>query len=388
MKKSLLALTMCFFASFSLGLHAKGNLNSEISSKQGENSFGYSDPKFGHDSNVLDHIDSWVSEGKRNLSNLYNDQDMDEGSLIFSDSWVENTKLAPLREKLSIVTGGVRNFLNWLNDTAQYEESRKSYLAKIVTMMWGVFGESVDNQEGFFRGSYKIIDPDYKLYEFLLGYVKLVTGSQDPKTLSYKNTTSNHAYRRSPAKGGSSHYKNECLENEQFGIDIRREGSETTLKILPAGKTHILFGRIHIPGIDLPLTFVKFEEVGMGGLGEFVAHSLNFGASGCNVKDKDRREKDVPALIREAFGFFCDNLDAIDGEYIVIVDTAARKEIQNKGTIYDMVNFIRDHYSEMPESEEFIAELENMFKSSGYSADHFEIRSGLEVILDHRTIKN
>lgn len=340
----------------------------------------YTNESFHHDLNIIGQADTLVAEGKALLTQLYNNEELLNPSLDLKETWISNTKYAPLREKLSIVSGGLRFFSNWWNDTYQADEKRKDYLTKITTMMWGIFGESVDKKEGFVRGSYKIIDPDFKLYDFLLGYVKLVTGAEDPKLLPYGCTTSNHGYRRSPRLKGSSHYKIECKNDEQFGIDIRRENYETTLKILPASKTHILFGRLTIPGSNLPITFVKFEEVGMGGFGEFLDHSLNFGASGHNLTDADRREKDVHKDVKLAFEEYCKYLSGNVQETPL---NLLVERIKNHGTVYEMLQFLHETFNAHEEFHGMISTFYSMLEANGYEKQVADIRNGNEVILDH-----
>ena len=378
MKKACLLLAVLAAPIFSSNLYALGD-----EEKQEIVLNNYSDQSFYHDSNITNHVDTLVSEGKTLLSQLYNNENLVDPSLDVAASWIDLTKYAPLREKLAIVSGGLRRLSNWWNVPNDAEQIRKSYLTKITTMMWGVFGESVDKKEGFVRGSYKIIDPDFKLYNFLLDYVKLVTGSEDPKLLPYGRTSSNHGYRRSPRLKGSSHYKLECKNDEQFGIDIRRENYETTLKILPASKTHILFGRLTIPGSNLPITFVKFEEVGMGGFGEFLDHSLNFGASGHNLTDADRREKDVAIDVRLSFEAACAFFITNNPELTLAMDNDLLQKLKTKGMVYEMIQFLNEKFSTENEFDEIISNFYETLKINGYQRQVAEIRNGNEVILDH-----
>ncbi|MDP3532511.1 MAG: hypothetical protein Q8S31_04405 [Alphaproteobacteria bacterium] len=382
MKKAYLLLAVLAAPIFSSTLYALGDED-----KQEIILNNYSDQSFYHDSNIIGHIDTLVEEGKTLLGQLYNNEDLVDPSLNLAAPWLELTKYAPWREKLAIVSGGFRlaksYAKNWLYGEDQTEKKRKDYLTKITTMMWGIFSESVDKKEGFVRGSYKIIDPDFKLYNFLLDYVKLVTGSEDPKLLPYGCTSSNHGYRRSPRLKGSSHYKLECKNDEQFGIDIRRENYETTLKILPASKTHILFGRLTIPGSNLPITFVKFEEVGMGGLGEFFDHSLNFGASGHNLTDADRREKDVVIDVRLAFEAACAFFITNNPELTLVIDNDLLQKLKTKGMVYEMIQFLNEKFSAENEFDSIMSNFYDMLGHNGYEKQVAEIRNGNEVILDH-----
>jgi hypothetical protein len=378
MKKAYLLLALLAAPLFSSTLYALGD-----EEKQEIILNNYLDQSFHHDSNIIGHIDTLVEEGKTLLGQLYNNEDLSNPSLNLAAPWLELTKYAPWREKLAIVSGGLRRLSSWWKGPSDAEQIRKDYLTKITTMMWGIFGESVDKNEGFVRGSYKIIDPDFKLYNFLLDYVKLVTGSEDPKLLPYGCTSSNHAYRRSPRLKGSSHYKNECKNDEQFGIDIRRENYETSLKILPASKTHILFARIVIPGSNLPITIVKFEEVGMGGLGEFFDHSLNFGASGHNLTDVDRREKDVVMDVRLAFEAACTFFITNNPELTSVVDNDLLQKLKAKGMVYEMLQFLNEKFNAEKEFDDIMSHFYNMLELNGYEKQVAEIRNGNEVILDH-----
>ncbi|MDP1975324.1 MAG: hypothetical protein Q8K37_05065, partial [Alphaproteobacteria bacterium] len=166
MKKAYLLLAILAAPIFSSTLYALGD-----EEKQEIILNNYSNESFYHDSNVTNHVDTLVSEGKTLLSQLYNNENLVDPSLDLAAPWIDLTKYAPWREKLAIVSGGLRRLSSWWKGPNDAEQIRKSYLTKITTMMWGIFGESVDKNEGFVRGSFKIIDPDFKLYNFLLGYV-------------------------------------------------------------------------------------------------------------------------------------------------------------------------------------------------------------------------
>lgn len=160
-----------------------------------------------------------------------------------------------------------------------HKEYRKSLLSDILGVMWRLRHLSDQYGEDFSagRGSFTLIDPGHKLYAFLMQYVRFVTGSSNPRELPYLLTSTGFAYRRDPKWGGSSHHVTHSTD-AQFGIDIRLEEGESILRYLPHKCAHILFGKLDNPSTKSkePLTFIKWETVGLGSFTEAVSHGVNF----------------------------------------------------------------------------------------------------------------
>lgn len=164
-------------------------------------------------------------------------------------------------------------YVQWaIQDT---DMDREEKLMKITSIMWALDDMAKKQGESYERGSYTVLDPGHALYEFLIGYVTQVNNVEDPKNVWPAVSGNPFAYQRDPKKGGSSHHKHHTPES-QFGIDMRFKAHETIYGILPFGQRHILFGKLHIPGSTEPLTFIKFEEAGLGTITEKIHHGLNF----------------------------------------------------------------------------------------------------------------
>lgn len=176
--------------------------------------------------------------------------------------------LYPSREYVSPAA-----YVQWaIQDT---DMDREEKLMKITSIMWALDDMAKKQGESYERGSYTVLDPGHALYQFLIGYVTEVNGVQDPKSVWPAVSGNPFAYQRDPKKGGSSHHKHHTPES-QFGIDMRFKAHETIYGILPYGQRHILFGKLDIPGSTEPLTFIKFEEAGLGTITEKIHHGVNF----------------------------------------------------------------------------------------------------------------
>lgn len=198
------------------------------------------------------------------------------------------------------------SFVRWAlaSSDLSYNTVRKNHLAAIILISWALLDKAKNQGDYFERGSWSIVDPDHRLYTFLLDYVKLTTGSDDPKSLPFVMTKSNFAYRRDPQLYASTHHGDHCLDS-QFGIDVRFEPQDGVRKLFPFDFTHLLFAKLSLGGEQHePLLFVKLEDIGMGSIGATVAHLSSFGKSTGNVDCNTRREKDIPNGIKEAINSF------------------------------------------------------------------------------------
>ncbi|HXF90429.1 MAG TPA: hypothetical protein VNJ29_00700 [Candidatus Nitrosotenuis sp.] len=241
---------------------------------------------------------------------------------------------------------------------------QQEYLAKIVSLSWALYDLAKSKGEAFPRGSFTIIDPDHRIYAFLLNYVSYVNNCTAPAQLPWILTSSNFAYRRDPDLMGSSHHRGQT-EDSQFGIDIRFRSYETVYGFLPNINRHILFGKLNIPRSPCPLTFIKFEPVGLGSTLEVAAHALNYAQSGA-VEEEARREKDIP--------------DEIISTFKSLVPS---RQAKSRLKIYEMLNHVNFKISR--ESRDiFVRVLKKYFPKD--SEDLFYIRTGNEVILDLKSL--
>lgn len=234
-----------------------------------------------------------------------------------------------------------------------YIKTRKNHLAAIIAVVWKL--NDMMGENAFERGSFTLIDPEHRLYNFLLGYVKLTTGYDNPQALPFLLTSCNFAYRRDPQIYGSSHHVYHCPES-QFGIDMRFDPHGGVLKLLPYNATHFLFAKLNLGDQKENLLFIKWEEIGMGSLGATLSHGIHFGHSQSNVKAEARREKDIKSEITLEFGKLRDLNTTIEQpttiwEMIKIAKGVAENDllsipIRNAAT--DFSNFVTKLYPHTP----------------------------------------
>jgi hypothetical protein len=183
------------------------------------------------------------------------------------------------------------------SDQAMFgQETRLDYLAAILCISWALSAIMKNRGYDVIRGSYTIVNNNL-IYKFYLGYVQLVTGSDDP---GYLVNTSSFGYRRDPGNKLTSHYTD---QTNQYGIDMRFEAAGEAFGILPHGHEHILFGLIN-SSTTVKSTFFKFEPHGLGTVSDLAKHALDF-ANANKVYGVTYREKDVPGEFREIYSMFC-----------------------------------------------------------------------------------
>lgn len=236
------------------------------------------------------------------------------------------------------------------NETADQE--RQSYLTAVISVMWALVHKSIEQDELFERGAFTLIDPNHKIKNFLLEYVKLA----NPDLRHFNN----FGYDRNPQMKYSSHHRQHSPES-QFGIDIRFLSSQGVLKLLPFNYSHILFGKLDFEQ-DEKLTFLKLESVGIGNLACMVAHGANATMAMVEtVQNSWRREKDIPALI-----------------------TMLYKEATHRNSPNETIKTIHQMYADIKKQPE--GEIKaKVFKEAVEilcNKNHVSIRTGNEVILD------
>lgn len=258
----------------------------------------------------------------------------------------------------------------WLftSTDAVYNKKRKNSMMAIVTLSWALMDLAKKQNDFFERGSFTLIDPTHRLTNFLLDYVKLVMGVEEPKNFSYKDTQSNFAYPRKPEEGYSSHHKEHCPES-QFGIDVRFEASEVVKMLLPScgphGGTHLLFAKLDIQNQEEPLLFIKLEKIGLGNAGAKMIHGVDYVKSKIYVEADARREKDVRPEIKDSF-------------------KQLQKEIKFEGdftTVRSMYLAAQKLLETTEMAKTFLDTVNNIYP---YGNNH--LRVGNEVIIDLRNL--
>lgn len=143
-------------------------------------------------------------------------------------------------------------------DYIQRIDDRKEHLRAILHIMWYLYSEAINKHEAFIEGSFIILDPDFKLYNFLMLYARRynpdITGQREHDPLNHA-TTNPFACSRD-----SSHWKTSQDRWSHYGIDIRQGADQPVDNILPTGKPHLLFG---IVGENPNRLFIKFEDHGL-----------------------------------------------------------------------------------------------------------------------------
>lgn len=167
-----------------------------------------------------------------------------------------------------------------LNGQLDRMTNQAEYLNAIIDLMWFLYDKAVEKNQVYDEGTYIVQDAGRRFYNFLFNYVKLVNpvikGTiEDP---AQKISWNPYAYSRA-----SSHFVLQQKQERHYGIDIRFPGSIQAQAILPAQKSHILFGVISDDCI-----FIKFENVGIAPQ-SVVFHGAEFATA--------QARKRVPALL-------------------------------------------------------------------------------------------
>lgn len=271
--------------------------------------------------------------------------------------------------------------------TAAIQE-RQELLARIIAIMWQLDTKAASQGEGFTSGSFKVIDPGYKLYNYLRGYVTLA-----------RTQSSSFAYERNPQKGQSSHYKDASPES-QFGIDVRFEANESSLQLLPQRKSHIIFGKLSMnSSANLPLLFIKLETRGLGSLSDKINHGIGFLKTRADSKElleRTRKEKYIKPEIQDAYNKVFTLFKTFDSKDQK--DSSKKPLMSEKPkNISSMIEMINNAQTIQNPSSKTQAALLS-FKTAGQNfmdllakiypndKENVALRTGHEVILDLRKL--
>lgn len=317
-----------------------------------------------------ENLDQYIEDIKRN--NLYEKMDLDKLREQYQQE--HGSYLLSLVNLIGTMKQIYKSYVPGATNQ-EHSTARNNYLTAIVSLMWSIHNKAKkDKDQELHRGSFKIIDPEAKLYNFLSQYVSFAAGVQ-PSTNGLLGffTANDFAYSRNPTLGLSSHYKGDY---KQYGIDMRFKGGDHySLPILPAEHSHLLFGQVCIEGKNY--TFLKFEEYGLGNFIEFIHHAINYKNSGHKDPNQAKtfREKDIPEKVKDAYACFC--------------QTAKIEPWNAAATIYEMWNRIELYINETTEQQENIPEnvIESIQKFTvaiyeSHLADNISIRNGEEIIID------
>lgn len=124
------------------------------------------------------------------------------------------------------------------DDSNLPKESQEDYLKSIIAVMWSLYDQG---KVEFDEGTFVIQDKGFKLYNFLLNYVK----EQNSYVKGDKNDPLNKvSYNPFAYSRDCTHFVNKKKIFPPYGIDIRFGTHGWEQPLLPALKKHILFGKI------------------------------------------------------------------------------------------------------------------------------------------------
>jgi len=255
--------------------------------------------------------------------------------------------------------------------TAAGDERRREHLAKIIAIMWKIRAIGKERGEDAVSASYKLVDPNNKLYTFLKSYVSLA-----------KAHASSFAYERDPKKGKSSHYIDESPES-QFGLDIRFQANQSSLPLLPYKKIHLLFGKIKIKESSQDnLLFIKFESQGIASPVETIKHGINYLKTflrSSKEKLSARIEKVVRPEIVQAYLLLTNNLSPSE-KSMVQADLAT--------TVGEILSTSKKIMAMKPSFKEAGGKIYQIVKSLyPHDGSYSELRTGNEIIIDLSTLR-
>lgn len=171
-----------------------------------------------------------------------------------------------------IVAGGSNIFQLIFQDAHETipNKTQDEYLESIVAIMWYLYSQAINKDQGFTEGAFVIEDKDFKLYNYLMGYVKKVNPSITGTIKDQARTSADNPFAYSRI---SSHYKLEQKSHRQYGIDMRLDKNSEALPLLPIGKRHLVFGIIDE---SKKLIYLKPENYGIYSLYEKAMHGKEF----------------------------------------------------------------------------------------------------------------
>lgn len=168
------------------------------------------------------------------------------------------------------IAAGKQLACNLFRGTAQPIANQTEYLNAIIDLMWFFYDMAVQKDQPFDEGTFIVQDTQHRVYNFLMSYIKIVnpsvTGTLNDPAL--KISRNQYAYSRL-----SSHFKFEQEHFRHYGIDVRFPGSTIAQALLPAQKSHVLFG-----DLGNGLIFIKLENMGIA-VQSVVMHGKEFVAA-------------------------------------------------------------------------------------------------------------
>jgi hypothetical protein len=274
---------------------------------------------------------------------------------------------------------------NLLNISTQ---PREKYLRSIVDLIWFLYDKAGEKGQAFEKeGTFLIEDKDFNIYDALLGYVKLVnptvTGTKQDKPLHISYNA--FAYPRD-----CSHYKQGEKLYPRYGIDIRFDENGYQTRELPASKAHILFGKV-LDWNGQQWIFIKPENNGLYYKDGWAQHAGEFGTSVAkkanlieNDDDADcNRKERVTKIFKQQMKPIIDQLMQ---PQVLNVDLKAMVDAEGIKSMFTIKKLILNaNNPKLPATA--TNALDALIEAYKSKYDHLEMRSGREVILRQKEMK-
>jgi len=274
-------------------------------------------------------------------------------------------------------------------------KSHKEQLEDIINISYYFFSEALAKNQVYDEGSFVIHDKNFRIYEFLMDYVKScnqnVTGTiKDPAFFKANNP---YAYPRI-----STHHKKSQKKFRQYGIDIRFSPDHPLQTLLPNHKAHILFGKINE---QKELLFFKIERYGLVFTSEFLGHTYEL------IRSQSKKiAKKIP-FINSVFAN--DEHPSFRCEYIPhsfkqrcqeIFDETKKTVISCGNELLKNLSLVQDECAshgiyflyelgQQPEiPEELSLSINKYIHELAQELDHLQLRTGREVIIGQKEFDN
>lgn len=200
--------------------------------------------------------------GNQLLIELYSTKNIEE--------FIEKCKKMPLYQELLVNNSDYQDIYKQRNKgkipkvSDPPKNEQQNLLTAIDCVMWSI--NHISNLQGatMERGSFKIIDPDNRLYDMLTSYTKLVNNGKLPNQTSFMRNKFSYVRQNTGIIGKrlSTHdFMCEILY-KLFGLDFRFEKDTNLVPVLPEARQHAITGASDIEG-EYPTTTIKWETAGI-----------------------------------------------------------------------------------------------------------------------------
>jgi hypothetical protein len=301
--------------------------------------------------------------GDQLIKGIYQNQDLTQIKVfpLFSPN-KENKGIVEKLKGIDISIIGEKS-----QGTEEEKAARREMLAQVIAIMWKLYDMGRKQGEDARSASYKLIDPEGKVYAFLRKYVSMAN-QQNPV----------FAYERNPQKAQSSHYKSVSPES-QWGVDVRFYANQASLGLLPYGKSHLLFGKLSIDPSQPNLLFVKFEDYGIAAPSETVLHGIAYLRAqlrSASEKAATRVENTIrPEIVRE----YLDIVSQLSPQ------EQAKFKTDQAESVRDILLTVNAIVKELPQfktaQEHLLQTLNTLYPND---KENLSYRTGNEIIIDMR----